>query len=118
MMQRRSHPSKASLSAASLVFTSPPQRSLSWGPEPTLRAHPRPPPPPSPPPSLLPGPGPLALTSEPAAAQLMRLLLGLAIQKVDTALWRGGGTEIAWGHVMGGQLLRPSSDTRGILNLR
>lgn len=29
------------------------------------------------------------LTSDPAAAQLMRLLLGLAIQKVDTAL-RGG----------------------------
>ena len=29
------------------------------------------------------------LTSEPAAAQLMRLLLGLAIQKVEVALQRG-----------------------------
>lgn len=31
------------------------------------------------------------LTSEPAAAQLMRLLLGLAIQKVEVALQRGRG---------------------------
>lgn len=36
---------------------------------------------------LLPAPPSLfLLTSDPAAAQLMRLLLGFAIQKVDTAL--------------------------------
>lgn len=33
------------------------------------------------------------LTSDPAAAQFMRLLLGLAIQKVDTALWTGAEME-------------------------
>ena len=33
--------------------------------------------------------GMFLLTSDPAAAQFMRLLLGLAIQKVDTALWAG-----------------------------
>lgn len=33
--------------------------------------------------------GMFLLTSDPAAAQFMRLLLGLAIQKVDTALWTG-----------------------------
>lgn len=35
--------------------------------------------------------GVFLLTSDPAAAQLMRLLLGLAIQKVDTALRGEGG---------------------------
>lgn len=45
-------------------------------------------------PGLLPAEeeGVVLLTSEPAAAQLMRLLLGLAIQKVDTAL-RGWGRD-------------------------
>lgn len=38
--------------------------------------------------------GMFLLTSDPAAAQFMRLLLGLAIQKVDTALW--AGAEMEW----------------------
>ena len=37
--------------------------------------------------------GMFLLTSDPAAAQFMRLLLGLAIQKVDTALWAGAEME-------------------------